>query len=145
MIYQLTLAISWLICTVHIVANCGYFQEIEFFFGPNRTSNCPISPDTTLAIIKPHASADRVAGSILSNISKSFELRSAEIFNVNKVVAGEFYEVYRGVVAPSEFTGMVEQLTSGPCLVMELAAKCAPAPDACNFCSSSLSFRSHSE
>ena len=82
--------------------------------------------DTTLAVIKPHAIADKLAGTILSEISRSFELRSLEIFNISKVVAGEFYEVYRGVVAPSEFTGMVEQLTSGPCLVMELASKCAP-------------------
>lgn len=68
--------------------------------------------------------ADNLAGTILSEVSRSFDLRSLEIFNVSKVVAGEFYEVYRGVVAPSEFTGMVEQLTSGPCLVMELASKC---------------------
>lgn len=80
--------------------------------------------DTTLAIIKPHAITDRLAGTILAEVSKGFEVRSLELFNISKVVAGEFYEVYRGVVAPSEFTGMVDQITSGPCLVMELASKC---------------------
>jgi hypothetical protein len=103
-------------------------QEIDFFFGPNQTGSCPVSMDTTLAIIKPHAIADRLAGVILSEISRSFEVRSLEIFNVSKVVAAEFYEVYRGVVAASEFTGMVEELTSGPCLVMELASKCVSLP-----------------
>jgi hypothetical protein len=72
--------------------------------------------------------ADRLAGTILSEVSRSFEIQSLEIFNINKVVAGEFYEVYRGVVAPSEFTGMVDELTSGPCMVMALASKCVPAP-----------------
>jgi hypothetical protein len=40
--------------------------------------------------------------------------------------AGEFFEVYRGVVAASEFTGMVDELTSGPCIVLEIGHPCAP-------------------
>lgn len=83
-----------------------------------------MSPGSTLAIIKPHALADRQAGVILSTMAQSgLELRQLELFSVNRAAAGEFYEVYRGVVAPSEFSNMVDEITSGPCLVAEVSSR----------------------
>jgi hypothetical protein len=60
----------------------------------------------------------------LAEISGSFEIKNAEMFNVDKRCAAEFFEVYRGVVAASEYSGMVDELTSGPCLVLEIGHQC---------------------
>lgn len=47
-----------------------------------------------------------------------------EIFNMEKANTEEFYEVYKGVV--QEYGSMVAELTSGPCLAMEIRAQNAP-------------------
>lgn len=100
-------------------------QESKFFFGPGgRRGALAISPGSTLAIIKPHALADRQAGVILDTMAQSgLDLRQLELFSVDRAAAGEFYEVYRGVVAPSEFSNMVDEMTSGPCLVAEISSR----------------------
>eukprot|EP00892_Ulva_mutabilis_P003864 jgi/Ulvmu1/184/UM001_0188.1 len=100
-------------------------QESNFFFGPGgRHGVIEVSPDTTLAIIKPHALADHQAGAILTSMAQAgLQLRAMELFSVGHAAAGEFYEVYRGVVPPSEFSNMVDELTSGPCLVAEVSSR----------------------
>ena len=40
---------------------------------------------------------------------------------MEKANAEEFYEVYKGVV--QEYPAMVEELTSGPCIAMEIRAQ----------------------
>lgn len=83
-----------------------------------------MSSGTTLAIIKPHMLADRQAGIILSEITQAgLNVQQLELFSVDRAAAGEFYEVYRGVVAPSEFSNMVDEITSGPCIVAEIASR----------------------
>lgn len=47
-----------------------------------------------------------------------------EMFNMEKANTEEFYEVYKGVV--QEYGSMVAELTSGPCLAMEIRAQNAP-------------------
>lgn len=64
---------------------------------------------------------------MLAEITAAFDVQCGELFNVDKRCAAEFYEVYRGVVAASEYSGMVDELTSGPCLVLEVRHKCAAA------------------
>jgi len=41
-----------------------------------------------------------------------------EMFTLDKPTVEEFYEVYRGVVP--EFVPMVDQMTTGPCIVLEV-------------------------
>lgn len=41
-----------------------------------------------------------------------------EMFSLDKPTAEEFFEIYKGVLP--EFVNMVEQMTSGPCIVMEV-------------------------
>lgn len=41
-----------------------------------------------------------------------------EMFHLDRPTAEEFYEVYKGVLP--EFTQMVEHLSCGPCIVMEV-------------------------
>uniref|UniRef100_A0A665TXU1 Nucleoside diphosphate kinase homolog 7 n=1 Tax=Echeneis naucrates TaxID=173247 RepID=A0A665TXU1_ECHNA len=97
-------------------------RELEFFFpstighGPSNTA---IYSDCTCCIIKPHAMSEGLTGKILNSISAAgFEISALEMFSVDRANAEEFYEVYKGVV--SEYTSMVTELCSGPCMVLEI-------------------------
>lgn len=105
-------------------------RELEFFFpstighGPPNTA---IFTDCTCCIIKPHAISEGLAGKILNSISSAgFEISALQMFNVEQAHAEEFYEVYKGVVP--EYSGMVTELCSGPCMVLEI--HCTNAPQA---------------
>lgn len=47
-----------------------------------------------------------------------------QMFFMEKANAEEFYEVYKGVV--QEYNAMVNELTSGPSIAMEIRAQNAP-------------------
>ena len=53
-----------------------------------------------------------------------FEVSGLQMFNMEKANAEEFYEVYKGVV--QEYNSMVLELTSGPCIALEVRAQNAP-------------------
>ena len=53
-----------------------------------------------------------------------FEITMVKMFHMDKANAEEFYEVYKGVV--QEYNAMVLELTSGPCVVLEVRAQNAP-------------------
>ncbi|XP_020387258.2 nucleoside diphosphate kinase 7 [Rhincodon typus] len=95
-------------------------RELEIFFpslgkGPSNTAKCI---DCTLCIIKPHAIAEGLAGKILDAIEeRGFKFTAFQLFKLDQANAEEFLEVYKGVV--SEYNGMVNELTSGPCLALE--------------------------
>uniref|UniRef100_A0A8C7YT29 Nucleoside diphosphate kinase homolog 7 n=1 Tax=Oryzias sinensis TaxID=183150 RepID=A0A8C7YT29_9TELE len=97
-------------------------RELEFFFpstighGPSNTATFT---DCTCCIIKPHAVSDGLTGKILNSISAAgFEISALQMFNMERVNAEEFYEVYKGVVL--EYPGMVTELCSGPCMALEI-------------------------
>ena len=72
-----------------------------------------------LAIIKPHAVKDGIAGQIINSIlEEGFEISAMEMFYLDKPTAEEFFEVYKGVLP--EFVPLVEHMTTGPCIVMEV-------------------------
>mmetsp|Transcript_23564 Transcript_23564/g.51719 ORF Transcript_23564/g.51719 Transcript_23564/m.51719 type:complete len:378 (+) Transcript_23564:84-1217(+) len=100
-------------------------QEIGFFFGPGSAARgkCDLCQGTTLGIIKPHAVTDGVAGFMLDIIAEHFEVAALRMVTVEKVAAAEFYEVYKGVLAAGEFNAMVDELTSGPCIAVEVATR----------------------
>ncbi|XP_041066747.1 nucleoside diphosphate kinase 7 isoform X2 [Carcharodon carcharias] len=99
-------------------------RELEIFFplhgkGPSNTAKCF---DCTLCIIKPHAIAEGLLGKILDAIEEwGFKFTAFQLFNVERANAEEFFEVYKGVV--SEYNGMVNELSSGPCLALEFQGK----------------------
>ena len=65
------------------------------------------------------------AGKIISAIMDAgFEVSGLQMFNMEKANAEEFYEVYKGVV--QEYNSMVLELTSGPCIALEVRAQNAP-------------------
>ena len=94
--------------------------EINNFFGSNNIGKkTAVINNSTLGVIKPHAVKNGLVGDIIENIT-SFGLNISAIgmFNIEKANAEEFYEIYKGVVR--EYTQMVEELCSGPCVAIEI-------------------------
>jgi nucleoside-diphosphate kinase len=79
----------------------------------------------TLAIIKPDAIANGKTGLILAHLQKAgFTLRSARLVRMTRPEAEAFYAVHKG---RPFFAGLVEFMTSGPCLPMALEREDAVA------------------
>ncbi len=95
-------------------------RELDLFFGQKtklRSSaqliNC------TCLVIKPHAISEGNAGKIIDIVlSEGFEISAMEMFYLNKTMAEEFHEVYKGVLP--EYSGIVEQTSLGPIIAMEI-------------------------
>ncbi|KAL6754216.1 nucleoside diphosphate kinase [Haematococcus lacustris] len=97
-------------------------QEIRYFFGQAPpVGKCDLGRNTTLGVIKPHSVLDGTAGLMLDCIQETFDITALQLFTLDKIAAAEFYEVYKGVLSPGEFNAMVDELTSGPCLALEVA------------------------
>lgn len=112
--------------------NC---KEAEFYFGSNA-SFAPIAKfsNSTLVLIKPHAVDDGVAGEIIQKLTMAgFEITALEMVRLDKANAADFLEVYKGVVP--EYTAMVEQLTTGASIVLEVVGNSSViVDDVRNFC-----------
>lgn len=90
-------------------------QELEFFF--SLPGNSAVLNNCTCCIIKPHAFHQ--SGQIINAIlEEGFEISALQLFNLDKQTVEDFLEVYKGVL--SEYGQMVEELASGPCLVLEV-------------------------
>lgn len=104
---------------IHASADESHFHnESQLYFskqfGPTAAFN-----NCTCCIIKPHAIQEGNAGTIIDMIlQEGFEISSMQMFSLDKPTAEEFFEVYKGVLP--EFVGMIEQMTTGPCIVMEV-------------------------
>ena len=102
-------------------------READFFFGPgvNRKNTARFG-DCTLGVIKPHAASNGLAGKIIKDItSAGLQVTAMQVHHLDKANAEEFYEVYKGVAM--EYSSMVEELTSGPCIAMEITGEDAHA------------------
>ena len=80
---------------------------------------CRLS-DTALAVVKPSAMAN--LGLVMDAVcgpNAGFAMTGAASFTLDRVDAVEFLEVYKGVVP--EFAAMVDELTSGAFVAMEVA------------------------
>eukprot|EP00668_Euglena_longa_P015166 GGOE01019218.1.p1 GENE.GGOE01019218.1~~GGOE01019218.1.p1 ORF type:complete len:386 (+),score=131.65 GGOE01019218.1:91-1248(+) len=100
-------------------------RELQFFFGENssvkRRNNAALT-NCTLGLIKPHAVTQGIAGDIVQSIlDEGFEISAIGAVSLATCDAEDFLEVYKGVVP--EYRAMVEQLTLGPCWVMEIRAE----------------------
>ncbi|KAK0084944.1 hypothetical protein PV325_006044 [Microctonus aethiopoides] len=98
-------------------------SEIEEYF-PNLKSKRTIDTSATfknctLCIILPHAVQTKLIGDIVNDIQKAnYKISAIQSFNINPVDADEFLEVYKGIM--SEYSAMVAELHSGPCIAMEI-------------------------
>ncbi|CAM4426328.1 nucleoside diphosphate kinase homolog 7 isoform X1 [Lepidochelys kempii] len=97
-------------------------QELELFFpssGGRGPANSAKFTDCTCCIIKPHAVNEGLTGKIINAILEGgFEISALQLFNMERANVEEFYEIYKGVVA--EYTEMVTELCSGPCIALEI-------------------------
>jgi nucleoside-diphosphate kinase len=90
-------------------------RELNLIFGKLKPK--AILNNCSCIVIKPHAISD--AGKIIDIIlNEGFEISAMEMFYIDKTIAEEFFEVYRGVLP--EYAAMIDHCTSGPIIVMEV-------------------------
>lgn len=105
-------------------------MELDFFFGPQpgiARKYFSGRGSSTLMIVKPHALIQGSAGLIIDQIQQRFVVTAAQSFILERQNAQEFFEVYKGVVAPAEYSSMVDHLTSGLFIALEVCD--ADSPD----------------
>jgi len=98
-------------------------RETDFFFGRgkhslNTTATC--SETSSCVIVKPHCVLSGQFGSVVARIQAAgWDVKAVKLHNFERANAEEFYEVYKEVV--QEYDMMVCELTSGPCIALEVA------------------------
>ena len=69
--------------------------------------------------MKPHLYQEGSIGKALDMILvNGFEISALELFMLDKPIAEEFLDVYKGVLP--EYSALVEQITSGPVIALEV-------------------------
>jgi nucleoside-diphosphate kinase len=90
----------------------AFFNDISMQSTSLRNEKC------TCAVIKP--SFLHRSGEIINAIEKAgFQITAMRLNSLDRKEVEEFYEVYRDVV--TEYTGMVDELSSGPSLALEIS------------------------
>ena len=75
----------------------------------------------SLLVVKSHAVKEGLAGEILSAIiNAQFQISALELFSLSRSEAENFTEVYKGVLNPHEYTGLVTEFCSGSLLAVEV-------------------------
>ena len=94
--------------------------EAEFFFSGNTQFNTIATfSECTLCIVKPTTVANGQTGAIIQHvIDEGFEISAMQMFHLDRQHAIDFLEVYKSVVP--EYTSMVDELSSGPCVALEI-------------------------
>lgn len=96
----------------------SYQRESEFFFS-NKFNSTAAFNNCTCCIIKPHVVHEGRAGQVIDVIlQEGFEISAIQMFYLDKPTAEEFFEIYKGVLP--EYSGMIEEMTIGPCIVLEV-------------------------
>jgi nucleoside-diphosphate kinase len=73
----------------------------------------------SLCIIKPHIIKEGMAGKVIDAIlAEGFEISAMEMFYLDRPTAENFFDVYKGVLA--EYNPMLEHISSGPIIAMEI-------------------------
>lgn len=90
---------------------------LDYFFGGRAFPTTAIFNNSTCCVIRPHALPH--AGTIIDRILKEgFEISAMRMWYMDKICSEEFLEIYKGVLP--EYNQMVEQMCSGPALVLEV-------------------------
>ncbi|TPX60702.1 nucleoside-diphosphate kinase [Powellomyces hirtus] len=111
---------------VYIASSAQSVQQglDEIFNEPaySRIPRTAVFQNSTLALIRPHAVNSGMTGQILNEILKAgYEVNDMELFRLENANAEEFLEVYKGVVP--EYHSMLNHLTSGPVIALEISGK----------------------
>lgn len=97
-------------------------RELGFFFS-RPVGRCLLGQGTTLGLIKPQLLRDGAAGLALDVIMDKFAITALTMLSMTPIEAAELYEVYKGVLAPGEFSAVTEEVASGPAIAIEVADK----------------------
>ncbi|KAG1680831.1 hypothetical protein FOA52_008164 [Chlamydomonas sp. UWO 241] len=104
-------------------------EELSFFFSNPLLGKCDRGgAGTTLGLIKPHSVAAGMAGLVLDVVADSFDIVALRQVQLDKASAEEFLEVYKGVLPGGDLNAAIDELTSGPCIAFEVAARGGGAP-----------------
>jgi len=98
-------------------------QLDKFFFGStSQLASTATFDNCSCCVIRPHAVKQGLTGLILDDIlSQGYEVAALEMFILERPMAEEFLEVYKGVL--QEYADMVDQFCSGACVAMEIRAE----------------------
>ncbi|XP_077512780.1 nucleoside diphosphate kinase homolog 7 [Amblyomma americanum] len=100
---------------------CSAEEESAVLFGGKfeRRCNTAVFENTACCVVKPHVFKDGNVSRVLRKILNSgFDITALQMFHLDCAKAEEFLLVYKGVVP--NYTNMVQQLCSGPCLAIEV-------------------------
>lgn len=107
-------------------SSLDYFSSI---FQQSRTT--ATFSDCTVALIKPHSINSGDFGPIVQAIlDAGWEISALESFNLDRQAAEEYLEIYRTVVP--EYHALVEQLTAGTSVALEIRGSEADAQNLVN-------------
>ena len=85
----------------------------------NKIRHEPSLINSSCLVIKPHTIKDGNAGKIIDIIlSEGFEIYSMRMFNIDKIQAEVFFQVYKGVLP--EYSQMIDNMTCGPIIALEV-------------------------
>ena len=93
-------------------------RELGIFFPATPLPTTAIFNNCTLAVVKPHCCAKQMGPVVDKILSEGFEISAMRTWDLAKGVTEEFLEVYRGILP--EYHQLVDELSSGQCLVMEV-------------------------
>jgi nucleoside-diphosphate kinase len=109
-------------------ATFGYYvcgpaaaSDVDHFFNASSTPASCLASGTSLAVVKPHLVHARKAGLVLAALLKAFHVTGCAVVKLDRTEAASFLAVYDGVVPA--FPQMVEELTAGPALAIEVAPR----------------------
>lgn len=97
--------------------------QVKTFFNELSPKVTPLMDGkTTLCIVKPHAVKEGKAGNIIDAIvGADMRITAMKMCHLERASSEEFFEVYKGVVP--EYVQMCLQLSSGPCIALEILGK----------------------
>lgn len=85
----------------------------------NKIRHVPMLTNCSCLVIKPHAIKEGNAGKIIDIIlNEGFEISSMQMFNIDRIQAEEFFQVYKGVLP--EYSQMIDSMTCGPIIALEV-------------------------
>lgn len=74
---------------------------------------CRGSDNCSLCIIKPHAVLGGKLGQIISRLMQELVVTAMQTRHFDVSTTAELFELYKRVLPPSEFSSMVEEVSSG--------------------------------
>lgn len=96
--------------------------DFEAEFCTAQTDTTATLDSCTCCVIKPHAVKAGATGDIINTIiSQGYEVSAVQSFLLDRATAGEFYEVYKGVI--EDYATHVAEMTTGRVVAMEIRAE----------------------